>query len=152
MLVPPGQIPALYSDAWGPIKEAFGRTEQAKMAGFSASDFSFNSGQGRCDSCLGLGYESVEMQFLPDLSIPCPLCQGKRFKDDLLEIKLDGLNVAETLDLTIGDALLKICHFPKTHKKLTFLSELGLGYLKDGSTSWHTFGRRVTKIESSPNI
>ena len=109
--------PALYSDAWGPIKEAFGRTEQAKMAGFSASDFSFNSGQGRCDSCLGLGYESVEMQFLPDLSIPCPLCQGKRFKDDLLEIKLDGLNVAETLDLTIGDALLKFGHFPKTQQK-----------------------------------
>ena len=124
--------PALYSDAWGPIKEAFGRTEQAKMAGFSASDFSFNSGQGRCDSCLGLGYESVEMQFLPDLSIPCPLCQGKRFKDDLLEIKLDGLNVAETLDLTIGDALLKFGHFPKTHKKLSLLRELGLGYLKMG--------------------
>ena len=124
--------PALYSDAWGPIKEAFGRTEQARMSGFSASDFSFNSGQGRCDSCMGLGYENVEMQFLPDLSIPCSLCQGKRFKDDLLEIQLDGLNVADALELTIEDALLRFAHFPKTHKKLSLLHELGLGYLKMG--------------------
>ena len=55
--------PVLYSDAWGPIKEAFGRTSEATLAGFTASDFSFNAGQGRCDSCLGLGYENVEMQF-----------------------------------------------------------------------------------------
>ena len=124
--------PVLYSDAWGPIKEAFGRTPAAKLSGFSASDFSFNAGLGRCESCLGLGYENVEMQFLPDISIPCPLCEGKRFKGELLEIKLDGLNVAETLDLTISAALQKFAHLPKTFKKLGFLAELGLGYLKLG--------------------
>ena len=63
--------PVLYVDAWSPIKEAFGRTEQAKGSGFYATDFSFNTGQGRCDACMGLGYENIEMQFLPDLSIPC---------------------------------------------------------------------------------
>jgi len=124
--------PALYSDAWNPIKEAFGRTDTARMAGFSASDFSFNAGQGRCDTCQGLGYETVEMQFLPDLSVPCKLCEGRRFKDELLSIKLDGLNVADVLELTINEALPRFAHLPKTKKKLSLLCELGLGYLKMG--------------------
>ncbi len=124
--------PVLYSDAWNPIKEAFARTSDAKRAGFSASDFSFNSGQGRCDSCAGLGYETVEMQFLPDLAIPCSLCEGKRFKDHLLEIRLDGLNVAEVLDLSISEAENRFSHLPKTYKRLGILKDLGLGYLKLG--------------------
>lgn len=128
----PRSNPVLYADAWNPIKEAFARTDQAKAAGFNASDFSFNSGQGRCDSCMGLGYENVEMQFLPDLSIPCPLCRGNRFKDDLLEIRLFGLNVAQTLDLTISEAKVKFSQLPKTNKQLMLLEKLGLGYLKLG--------------------
>lgn len=128
----PRSNPVLYADAWSPIKEAFGRTEEAKSSGFYSTDFSFNSGMGRCDSCMGLGYENVEMQFLPDISIPCSLCGGKRFKDELLEIRLDGLNVSETLDLTIADAQVRFSKFPKTNRKLTLLKELGLGYLKLG--------------------
>ena len=128
----PRSNPVLFVDAWNPIKEAFGRTEQAKASGFYATDFSFNSGNGRCDACSGLGYENIEMQFLPDISIPCSLCNGSRFKDELLEIRLDGLNVAETLNLTISEAQTKFKHLPKTYKKLTLLIELGLGYLKLG--------------------
>ncbi|MAE52524.1 MAG: excinuclease ABC subunit A [Opitutae bacterium] len=128
----PRSNPVLFADAWSPIKEAFGRTEQAKAAGFNASDFSFNSGQGRCDSCMGLGYENVEMQFLPDISVPCPICQGNRFKDELLEIRFGGLNVSETLNLTITEAQERYSQLPKTHRKLTLLKELGLGYLKLG--------------------
>ena len=115
-----------------PDKRSFRSHREAKSSGFYSTDFSFNSGMGRCDSCMGLGYENVEMQFLPDISIPCSLCGGKRFKDELLEIRLDGLNVSETLDLTIADAQVRFSKFPKTNRKLTLLKELGLGYLKLG--------------------
>ncbi len=128
----PRSNPVLYADAWSPVKEAFGRTQEAKSSGFCASDFSFNSGLGRCDSCMGLGYENIEMQFLPDISIPCKLCQGNRFKDEILEIRLDGLNVAETLNLSISEAQKRFYKLPKTHRQLTLLKDLGLGYLKLG--------------------
>ena len=108
----PRSNPVLYTDAWNPIKEAFGRTEEAKASGYYATDFSFNSGNGRCDSCNGLGYENIEMQFLPDLSIPCGLCQGKRFKDEILGITLDGLNIHETLELTISEAHSRFSYLP----------------------------------------
>ncbi len=128
----PRSNPVLYTDAWNPIKEAFGRTEEAKASGYYATDFSFNSGNGRCDSCNGLGYENIEMQFLPDLSIPCGLCQGKRFKDEILGITLDGLNIHETLELTISEAHSRFSYLPKTYKRLSLLEKLGLGYLRLG--------------------
>ena len=128
----PRSNPVLFIDAWNPIKEAFGRSAEANASGFYAPDFSFNSGNGRCDACMGLGYENIEMQFLPDISIPCSLCRGNRFKDELLEIRIDGLNVAETLDLSIFEARSRFAHLPKTYKKLSLLDELGLGYLKLG--------------------
>lgn len=128
----PRSNPVLFVDAWNPIKEAFGRTEQAKASGFYAADFSFNSGNGRCDACSGLGYETIEMQFLPDISVPCSLCDGSRFKEELLEIRLDGLNVSETLNLTVSEAQSRFTHLPKTHKKLSLLIDLGLGYLRLG--------------------
>jgi excinuclease ABC subunit A len=128
----PRSNPVLYSDAWSPIKEAFGRSDSAKRLGFSASDFSFNSGNGRCDICAGLGYEIVEMQFLSDVQIPCSHCHGKRFKDEILTVQLDGLNVLETLNLTIDEAVLRFDHFPKTKRKLSSLKKVGLGYLTLG--------------------
>ncbi len=122
----------LYCDAWSPIKEAFGRTAEASRMGFTSSDFSFNSGNGRCESCMGLGFETVEMQFLPDVSIPCPVCEGRRFKDELLEVRLDGLNAAEVLDLNVSAACDRFVHLPKTNRNLSILKDLGLGYLKLG--------------------
>jgi excinuclease ABC subunit A len=122
----------LYSDAWGPIKEAFSRTDDARRLGFSSSDFSFNSGNGRCEACSGLGYEVVEMQFLADLQIPCSECDGKRFKKDILEIKLKGLTVSETFGLTVEEALGIFHYLPKTKRKLSALESVGLGYLTLG--------------------
>jgi excinuclease ABC subunit A len=122
----------LYSDAWGPIKEAFSRTDDARRLGFSSSDFSFNSGNGRCEACSGLGYEIVEMQFLADLQIPCSECDGDRFKKDILEIKLKGLTVSETFGLTVEEALGIFHYLPKTKRKLSALESVGLGYLTLG--------------------
>ena len=101
----PRSNPVLYTDAWNPIKEAFSRLDAAKKLGFSSSDFSFNSGYGRCETCSGLGYEIVEMQFLSDIQVPCKTCNGKRFKEELLSVKLDGLNITEILKLNIEDAV-----------------------------------------------
>ena len=123
---------ALYSDAWGPIREAFSRTDDARRLGFCSSDFSFNSGNGRCESCSGLGYEVVEMQFLSDIQVPCSECDGKRFKREILEIKLDGLTVSETLELTIDEALETFSQLPKTVRQLSALKKVGLGYLTLG--------------------
>jgi excinuclease ABC subunit A len=122
----------LYSDAWGPVKEAFSRTDDARRRGFSSSDFSFNSGTGRCEACSGLGYEIVEMQFLSDLQIPCSECDGKRFKKEILEIKLKGLSVSQTFELTVEEALGIFHHLPKTKRKLSALESVGLGYLTLG--------------------
>ena len=128
----PRSNPILYTDGWSPIKEALGRTEDCKLLGYLPSDFSFNSGNGRCDECGGLGYEVVEMQFLSDLQIPCSYCNGMRFKDDILSVKLENLSVSEILNLSIEDALGYFSNLPKTQRKLKLLQSVGLGYLTLG--------------------
>ena len=128
----PRSNPIMYADAWGPIREAFGRTEEAKKLGYFPGDFSFNSGNGRCESCMGLGYEQVEMQFLSDVQVPCGYCEGKRFKEEILEVKLDNLSIVETLSLTIDQAYSRFSRFPKTFRKLEMLKRVGLGYLTLG--------------------
>ena len=128
----PRSNPILYTDGWSPIKEALGRTEDSKLLGYLPSDFSFNSGNGRCEECGGLGYEVVEMQFLSDLQIPCSYCNGMRFKEDILSIKLESLSVSEILNLCVEDALKYFASLPKTYKKLKLLKSVGLGYLTLG--------------------
>ena len=128
----PRSNPVMYADAWGPIREALGRTDEAKRLGFHAGDFSFNAGNGRCETCKGLGYEQVEMQFLSDIQIPCEQCEGKRFKDELLQVKLDGLSVHDILNLTIEESLPRFSQLPKTFRKLSMLCKVGLGYLNLG--------------------
>ena len=128
----PRSNPILYTDAWSPIKEALGRTEESKLLGYVPGDFSFNSGNGRCEECNGLGYEVVEMQFLSDLQIPCSYCSGMRFKDDILKIKYKDLSVSEILNLGVTEALYYFSDLPKTHRKLKLLQDVGLGYLSLG--------------------
>ena len=123
---------ALYIDIWDPIRELFARLPESKQAGYTASTFSFNSGNGRCDHCSGLGYEKIEMQFLSDVYVTCPACQGKRFKPDVLEVKWEGYSVADVLDLEVAQAVDVFDQFPKIRFGLQTLLEAGLGYLKLG--------------------
>jgi excinuclease ABC subunit A len=101
----PRSNPALYTEAWELIRELYAQTPAAQQAGFSSSSFSFNSGDGRCDHCMGLGYERVEMQFLSDVFVPCPVCEGRRFKPEILAIKWNGRSVADLLATSIDDAI-----------------------------------------------
>ncbi len=123
---------ALYVDAWEPIRELFAGTPAAQAAGFTASSFSFNSGDGRCDHCKGLGFERVEMQFLSDVFVPCPICEGKRFKPEVLAIQWNGRSVADTLDLSVNAAIAFFAPAPVVAARLAGLAAVGLGYLTLG--------------------
>ncbi|MGH7943561.1 MAG: excinuclease ABC subunit UvrA [Opitutaceae bacterium] len=128
----PRSNPALYTEAWELIRELYAETPAAQAAGFSASSFSFNSGEGRCDHCLGLGYERVEMQFLSDVFVPCPVCEARRFKPEVLAIQWNGRSVADLLATSVSDALPLFTRHPAIHSRLASLDSVGLGYLTLG--------------------
>ncbi|HEY0864984.1 MAG TPA: excinuclease ABC subunit UvrA [Lacunisphaera sp.] len=128
----PRSNPALYCEAWELIRELYATVPAAQEAGFNASSFSFNSGEGRCDNCQGLGSERVEMQFLSDVFVPCPICEGKRFKPEVLAITWNGHSVADILATTVSDSLAVFAPHPEIHRRLAALDEVGLGYLPLG--------------------
>ncbi len=128
----PRSNPALYSEAWDLIRELYAQTPTAQEAGFNASSFSFNSGEGRCDHCQGLGSERVEMQFLSDVFVPCPLCEGRRFKPEVLAIQWNGKSVADLLATTITEALGLFAGHATIRSRLAALDAVGLGYLTLG--------------------
>ena len=128
----PRSNPALYTEAWDLIRELYAQTPAARAAGFSASSFSFNSGDGRCDHCLGLGYERVEMQFLSDVFVPCPVCEAQRFKPEVLAIQWNGRSVADLLATSVTDALPLFAEHASIRSRLASLDSVGLGYLTLG--------------------
>jgi excinuclease ABC subunit A len=128
----PRSNPALYSESWDVIRELFARTPQAQEAGMTASTFSFNGGNGRCDHCQGLGYERVEMQFLSDVFVPCPVCEGRRFRPEVLAVTWNGRPVSDILEMTIAEAAAFFAGEPRVVARLAPLEAVGLSYLKLG--------------------
>ncbi len=128
----PRSNPAVYTEAWELIRELYAQTPAAREAGFNASSFSFNSGEGRCDHCLGLGYERVEMQFLSDVFVPCPVCEGRRFKPEVLAIAWNGRSVSDLLATSVAEALPLFAGHATIRSRLGVLEAVGLGYLTLG--------------------
>ena len=128
----PRSNPAIYSGAWELVRELFAATPAAEAAGFSASSFSFNSGDGRCDHCNGLGFDRVEMQFLSDVFVPCPVCEGARFKPEVLAVTWNGCSVAGLLGMPVMEAMPLFAGEPEIARRLQPLLEVGLGYLNLG--------------------
>jgi excinuclease ABC subunit A len=128
----PRSNPALYCEAWDGIRELYAREPAALAAGFGPSSFSFNGGDGRCDHCNGLGYERVEMQFLSDVFVPCPVCDGRRFKPEILAITWREKSVADLLHTTVADALVLFADQPALRARLAPLAAVGLDYLTLG--------------------
>ncbi|MBU6182446.1 MAG: excinuclease ABC subunit UvrA [Verrucomicrobia bacterium] len=131
----PRSTPAVYLGVYDHIRELFGDTPAAEAAGFTPSSFSFNSGNGRCDRCSGLGFEKVEMQFLSDLFLRCPECEGTRFRAPLLKIQVAGKSIHEVLELTASEAVEFFAPLDPAGKitgPLKLLAEVGLDYLKLG--------------------
>ncbi len=140
----PRSTPAVFLGAFDPIRQLFCETESAKSADLKPGFFSFNSGEGRCDRCAGIGYEKVEMQFLSDLYVTCPDCEGRRYKSSTLEFLYSGQSIADVLNLTAEEAVNTVFLDQAKHSKkelrllaqirisLAPLLEVGLGYLKLG--------------------
>ncbi len=128
----PRSNPALYTEAWDLIRDLYAKTPAAQAAGFSSSSFSFNAGDGRCDHCQGLGYEKVEMQFLSDVYVPCPVCEGRRFKPEVLAINHQEKSISDLLNTSVSDALVHFAPQPAIRARLAVLDEVGLGYLTLG--------------------
>ena len=131
----PRSTPAVYLGVFDSIRELFGMEDEAIAAGMSPSSFSFNSGQGRCDRCSGLGFEKVEMQFLSDLFLRCPECEGKRYQERVLAIRHRGKSIHDILEMTAREAIAFFAKGPKSAAicgPLQLLADVGLDYLKLG--------------------
>jgi len=128
----PRAVVATYIDIYPYIRKLLASTESAKSLGFTEGYFSFNSPFAQCPNCRGLGYEVVELKFLSDLVIPCEVCQGKRFKEEILEVRWRGKNIAEILELTVESALEFFGGHREIRRALEVLDRLGLSYLKLG--------------------
>ena len=124
--------PASYVGAFDAIRSRFSSAPLAQSRGYTAGTFSFNSGTGRCPTCSGNGFEHVEMQFLSDVYLRCPDCDGRRYRAEVLEITVDGKSIADVLELTIADALAFFNHAPDIARVLQPLTDVGLDYLKLG--------------------
>ena len=138
----PRSNPAVYIGAFDDIREVFAQSEVAKQRGLNASAFSFNSAQGQCERCRGAGFEKIEMQFLSDVFIRCPECDGRRYRPHILEVKVHGTekqwSIADVLEATVDEAFQFLCDFPDSRsavraaESLKLLQEVGLGYLRLG--------------------
>jgi len=126
--------PVTYIKIFDPIRKLFAQTPGSRSRGFTQSTFSFNMPGGRCEACEGKGFERVEMQFLADLSVLCPDCQGTRYRSDVLQATYCGKNIAEVLALTVDEAQLFFSDVPKITRSLEILRSVGLGYLTLGQS------------------
>ena len=128
----PRSNPALYVGAWDAIRTLLGNSPEAKAAGLTPSHFSFNAGEGRCERCGGAGWETVEMQFVSDVALPCPSCNGRRFRDEVLSFRFDGRTVADLLAMSVTEARAFLGGRTPASGQLACLEEVGLGYLALG--------------------
>ena len=148
----PRSNPVTYLKAFDPIRELFASTKDAKARGLTASHFSFNVPGGRCESCEGEGVVKVEMQFLADVFVPCEICEGKRFKAQVLEVKYRGRDIDQVLDMTVREALTFFGTSPKVLRRLQVLDEIGLGYLRLGQPATTLSGGEAQRVKIAAHL
>ncbi|MGB7605207.1 MAG: excinuclease ABC subunit UvrA [Lutisporaceae bacterium] len=143
----PRSNPATYTGVFDLVREVYASTNEAKMRGYKNGRFSFNVKGGRCEACKGDGIIKIEMQFMPDVYVPCEVCRGKRYNRETLEVKYKGKNISEVLNMTVEDALEFFENIPKIQKKMQTLHEVGLGYIKLGQPSTQLSGGEAQRIK-----
>ena len=148
----PRSNPVTYLKAFDPIRELFAATKDAKARGLTASHFSFNVPGGRCEACEGEGVVKVEMQFLADVFVPCEVCEGKRFKSQVLEVKYRARDIDQVLDMTVREALTFFSTSPKVLRRLQVLDEIGLGYLRLGQPATTLSGGEAQRIKIAAHL
>ncbi|MBI4186918.1 MAG: excinuclease ABC subunit UvrA [Chloroflexi bacterium] len=148
----PRSNPATYTGTFTPIRELFATAPEARMRGYTPGRFSFNVKGGRCEACRGEGFIQIEMQFLPDVTVPCEVCHGQRYNREALEIRFKGKNIAEVLDMTVEEALGFFEHFPRVRAKLQTLYDVGLGYIRLGQPAPTLSGGEAQRIKLATEL
>lgn len=148
----PRSNPATYTKAFDYIRQLFAQTPEAKLKGYKEGRFSFNVAGGRCEACEGEGQTKIEMQFLPDVFVPCEVCQGKRYNHETLEVLYKGKNIDEILNLTIEEAVQFFSPVPSIAEKLVTIMEVGLGYLKLGQSAPTLSGGESQRVKLSREL
>jgi excinuclease ABC subunit A len=143
----PRSCPATYVGFWDSIRRLYADTTEARMRGFTASRFSFNTAGGRCEACEGQGMQRIEMSFLPDVQVLCDVCGGKRFNPETLRIVFKGKNIGEILAMSVADALEFFNAQRSVHHPLSLLADVGLGYLRLGQPSPTLSGGESQRIK-----
>jgi excinuclease ABC subunit A len=148
----PRSNPATYTGLFGPIRELFAAVPEARVRGYGPGRFSFNVKGGRCENCKGDGILKIEMQFLPDVYVPCEVCGGKRYNREALEIHYRGHSIAEVLEMTCGEALEVFQAVPTVRTKLQTLVDVGLGYIRLGQPATTLSGGEAQRVKLSTEL
>lgn len=148
----PRSNPATYTNIFSSIRSLFVNLPEAKIRGYKPGRFSFNVKGGRCEACAGNGYKTIEMNFLPDITVPCEVCRGKRYNRETLEVRYKGKSIADVLDMTISQAMLFFENVPDILRRIKTLQDVGLGYIKLGQPSTTLSGGESQRIKLAAEL
>ncbi|HEY8475323.1 MAG TPA: excinuclease ABC subunit UvrA, partial [Chloroflexota bacterium] len=148
----PRSNPATYTGAFTPIRELFASVPEARLRGYLPGRFSFNVKGGRCEACEGDGILRIEMQFLPDVYVPCEVCKGRRYNRETLEVRYKGKTIADVLDMTVEEALAFFDAIPSVRNKLQTLNDVGLGYIRLGQPATTLSGGEAQRVKLATEL
>ena len=148
----PRSNPATYTGVFSDIRNLFVGLPEAKIRGYKPGRFSFNVKGGRCEACSGNGYKTIEMNFLPDVMVPCEVCHGKRYNRETLEVRYKGKNIADVLDMTINQAVEFFENVPNILQKIKTIQDVGLGYIKLGQPSTTLSGGESQRVKLATEL
>jgi excinuclease ABC subunit A len=148
----PRSNPATYTNVFGDIRKIFAELPEAKIRGYAAGRFSFNVKGGRCEVCEGGGMKVIEMNFLPDVSVPCDRCQGRRYNRETLEVLYKGKSISDVLDMTIHEAVEFFQPIPSIYRRLKTLQEVGLGYVTLGQQATTLSGGEAQRVKLAEEL
>ena len=148
----PRSNPATYTGVFSDIRQLFVNLPEAKIRGYKPGRFSFNVKGGRCETCSGNGYKTIEMNFLPDVMVPCEVCHGKRYNRETLEVRFKGKSIADVLDMTVNMAVEFFENVPQILPKIKALQDVGLGYIKLGQSSTTLSGGESQRVKLATEL